>query len=130
MRGFMIWFLLLSSCAPHDTGCYEFVGYTGTFEGDATGDVHLDVRGGDAESPATVAVWLDGYDGDPGYVLSSRGVGEVRCVDGALDASLNDEEGFHIGTFTGSLLEDFGSGVWDLDSGESGTWEAYGDPWY
>ena len=110
--------LLVTFLAGCSGNVCDYIGnYAGTFAGDASGSVTLTVTDGGEEGKAIATITLEGDE------FSAIGNGEVHCDDGELVVTLLDDEGNEIGSFTGEMLADAGSGEWELGTGESGTWE-------
>lgn len=105
---------LLAGCQSANDICATFLGeFSGTFDGDASGELTLTVTEGDGGA-AIVSLTLEGE------VFSAVGNGEVQCEDGELVVTLIDNDGNEIGEFTGSMIDE--AGEWSLGTGESGTW--------
>jgi hypothetical protein len=106
---------LLAGCDSANDVCATFLGdFTGTFEGDAAGDLTITVTDGEDAEHAIVALTLEGDQ------FAAVGDGEVHCEDGELIVTLYDDAGNEIGSFTGSMIDE--AGEWSLGTGESGTW--------
>lgn len=103
----------LVACSANDT-CALLGTYTGTFEGDASGDLRIVLSESADGSDPIVDITLSGDTFD--------GVGHstFHCEDGELIVTLLDDEGNELGSFTGSMIDE--SGAWELGSGETGTW--------
>jgi len=105
--------LALVACSANDT-CALLGTYTGTFEGDASGDLRIVISESADGSDPIVDITLSGdtFDG--------IGHSTFHCEDGELIVTLLDDEGNELGSFTGSMIDE--SGAWELGSGETGTW--------
>ena len=110
-------------------GCTEeeacaFIGdYSGTFAGDAEGNVELTVEDGDGVTLISLTLEND--------TLSALGSGEVSCEDGSFVTELTPDAGDVIGTLEGALDDaGGGEGTWEFTDGDlspaSGTWNLGG----
>jgi hypothetical protein len=105
--------LALVACSANDT-CALLGDYTGSFEGDASGELTIVLSESADGSDPLVDITLSGEGFD------AVGHGTFHCDDGELIVTLLDDQGNELGSFTGSMIDE--SGAWELGSGESGTW--------
>ncbi len=110
--------LVLTGCTEAEI-C-ELVGsYTGTFSGDAEGNVDIEVT--DADGVTLIDVTIQNDD------VAALGTGEVTCEDGAFAVDLETDLGEALGTLDGALAEGSGDGTWEFTAtdlqGLSGTWQ-------
>lgn len=94
--------------------------YVGAYEGALNGSMEADITEIKDSDDVNVTFML-AADPDP-----LGGSATVSCTDGQLILDLTDIDGIQVGTVDGVLGDGFGSGGWNLLSGESGTW-SYGD---
>ncbi len=103
----------LSACSANDA-CALIGDYTGTFEGDASGELTIVLSESADGSDPLVDITLSGE------TFDAVGHGTFHCEDGELIVTLLDDQGNEVGSFTGSMIDE--SGDWELGSGETGTW--------
>jgi hypothetical protein len=101
-----------------DSVCDLIGSYTGTFSGDAEGNLDIAITDGTEGADPIVTVTLSGD------AFSAVGDGTVNCEDGELTITLLDDTGAEVGTFDGSMV-DLG-GTWEVTEGDmagaSGDW--------
>lgn len=98
----------------------ELVGsYTGTFTGDAEGNVDIEVTDADGVTLIDVTIQND--------TVAALGSGEVNCEDGAFAIDLETDAGEALGAFEGAVAEGSGDGTWEFTAtdlaGLAGTWQ-------
>ena len=103
----------LVACSVNDA-CALLGNYTGSFEGDASGELTIVLSESADGSDPLVDITLSGD------TFDAVGHGTFHCDDGELIVTLLDDEGNEVGSFTGSMIDE--SGDWELGTGESGTW--------
>lgn len=116
---FSLLFVLVFGACTEEEACAFIGDYSGTFAGDAEGNVDLTVE--DAEGVTVVTLTLQND------TLSALGSGEVSCEDGAFVTELTTDAGEVLGTLEGTLDEEGGGeGTWEFTEGDlagaSGTW--------
>lgn len=119
MRRLWVLMLLPFSACDSSVSC-ELVGkLVGTFSGDASGDLVIEVvQSKDDPSMADLTVTLTTPD------LEAYGAAVVTCDGGEFDLTLETADTSSLGDFAGSVAAKGGDGSWSFSSGESGTWEA------
>ena len=106
-------FLGLTACG---NVCDLIGSYTGTYEGDANGNVTLAIT--DDKGDTLITVQLAGD-------LAAGASGTVGCTDGTFDYSLTDADGATVGDISGTVdSTQSASGDFTTTDGGSGTWSA------
>ncbi len=118
MRAFVFLPLVLVACTEEQV-CDLVGSYTGTFSGDAEGNVDITVTAGDGTTLIETTISNE--------TVAALGEGEINCEDGSFVVTLETDAGELLGEFEGALAEGTGDGTWEFTetdlAGLSGTWE-------
>ncbi len=121
MRALAFLPLLLTACTEEQV-CDLVGSYTGTFSGDAEGNVDITVTTSDGTTLIETTIAND--------TVAALGEGEINCEDGSFVVTLETDAGELLGEFEGALAEGAGDGTWEFTEGElagyAGTWEVGG----
>ncbi|MBM4368923.1 MAG: hypothetical protein FJ102_22095 [Deltaproteobacteria bacterium] len=117
MRPFIPVLFALTACTEEQV-CDLVGSYSGTFSGDAEGNVEITVTAGDGTTIIETSIENE--------TVAALGDGTINCEDGSFVVELETDAGELLGEFEGSLAEGAGDGTWEFTEGDlagyAGTW--------